>query len=274
MTDLNLLEADFCLPLPERLSHQVRYLFTDVDDTLTWQGKLPSQTLLALEQLAEVGIQVIPVTGACAGWCDCMVRTWPVTAVIGENGAFWMQKNHSGQIETHYRLEEPQRSEQSLRLRQIQQQLLAHFPFARATADQRYRETDIAFDINQQHQNSPDEIEILIHALESQGLHARKSSIHINAWAGHYDKAASSIAWLKSQGIKEQDYLTQVAFIGDSANDISMFEQFNITFGVANIAPFINLLTTPPRYITQAKGGFGFIEMAKCLMQSKSGIDA
>ncbi|WP_417585655.1 hypothetical protein [Nitrincola sp.] len=46
-----------------------------------------------------------------------------------------------------------------------------------------------------------------------------------------------------------------------------MFEQLNITFGVDNIAPFIDILTTPHRYITQEKGGFGFIEMAECLLQ-------
>ncbi|WP_081960841.1 HAD hydrolase family protein [Nitrincola sp. A-D6] len=145
MTHLNLAESLSVLPLPDTLQHEVRYLFTDVDDTLTWQGKLPSQTLLALEQLAAAGIQVIPVTGACAGWCDCMVRTWPVTAVIGENGAFWMQKNAQGQIETHYRLAEPLRTRQFQQLCEIQQQLLKRYPFARATADQAYRETDIAW---------------------------------------------------------------------------------------------------------------------------------
>lgn len=266
MTHLNLFEAEFALPLPNSLKHQVRYLFTDVDDTLTWQGKLPSQTLLALEQLAEAGIQVIPVTGACAGWCDCMVRTWPVTAVIGENGAFWMQKNGQGQIDTHYRLEEPQRSEQYQALRQIQQQLLDHFPFARATADQRYRETDIAFDIRQQHQNTAEEIEQLRQALQTSGLHARISSIHINAWRGDYDKASTALAWLSDQGVPEQDWLHKTAFIGDSANDAAMFEHFRLTFGVANIRHCLDSLPRPPKYITRQEGGFGFIEVAERLL--------
>ncbi|RAU17206.1 hypothetical protein DN062_13620 [Nitrincola tibetensis] len=267
MTHLNFFETELALELPDTINHQVRYLFTDVDDTLTWQGKLPSNTLRALEQLAEAGIQVIPVTGACAGWCDCMVRTWPVSAVIGENGAFWMQKNALGQIKTHYFLDDIRRRQQHEELLLIQDQLLNEFPFARATADQRYRETDIAFDIHQQHHNSDEEIAILIKALEAHGIHARKSSIHINAWRGDYDKASTAIAWLKSQGVSEQEFMLQVAFVGDSANDISMFDQFKMTFGVANIRAFLDLLNTPPRFITKKNGGFGFVEVANCLLK-------
>jgi len=79
-------------------ARQIKWLLTDVDDTLTWEGKLPAETLLALTQLQAVGVSIVPVTGACAGWCDQMARLWPVHGVIGENGAFWMQKNAKGFI--------------------------------------------------------------------------------------------------------------------------------------------------------------------------------
>ena len=42
-------------------------LFTDVDDTLTTQGRLLPETYLAICRLADAGIKVIPVTGGCAG---------------------------------------------------------------------------------------------------------------------------------------------------------------------------------------------------------------
>ena len=32
-----------------------------------------------------------PVTGRPAGWCDHIARMWPVDAVVGENGAFYMR---------------------------------------------------------------------------------------------------------------------------------------------------------------------------------------
>ncbi|GAL34996.1 haloacid dehalogenase-like hydrolase [Vibrio maritimus] len=91
------------------LSHaqakEIQWLLTDVDDTLTWQGQLPSETLDALSRLQKAGIKVVAVTGACAGWCDQIAKLWPLHGVIGENGAFWMQKNPSGfhtQSLSHY----------------------------------------------------------------------------------------------------------------------------------------------------------------------------
>lgn len=260
--------------IPESLEQQIRYLFTDVDDTLTWQGKLPSQTLHALEQLEMAGIQVVLVTGACAGWCDCMVRTWPVTAVVGENGAFWMQKNSEGKVEKHYHLNEPARSQQYQELVTIQETLLARYPFARATADQPYRETDIAMDIRQEHRTTVAEAEQLYRALVDAGLNARISSIHINAWKGDYNKASSALAWLIAQGENPERMLHQTAFVGDSANDSAMFDQFPLTFGVANIRQCLNQLSTPPHYITNHEGGFGFIEVASLLLRGDySGTD-
>ncbi len=66
----------------------IRFVLTDIDDTLTKDGKLPPQAYNALWALKEAGIRVIPVTGRPAGWCDLIVRQWPVDAVVGENGAF------------------------------------------------------------------------------------------------------------------------------------------------------------------------------------------
>lgn len=36
---------------------QIEWLLTDVDDTLTWQGKLPPETLVALAELERVGVK-------------------------------------------------------------------------------------------------------------------------------------------------------------------------------------------------------------------------
>jgi len=257
------------LPLPAQLDQPIRYLFTDVDDTLTWEGRLPAATFAALDRLQRAGIQVIPVTGACAGWCDCIVRTWPVTAVIGENGAFWMQQDETtGLVQRHYRLSEKKRHVQAMQLGHMQQQLIDRYSFAHATADQPYRETDIAFDIGQQQQVSPEDQQTLLLLLQSSGIQARLSSIHINAWLGNYDKASTARAWLEQEALQrglpiEED---EVAFIGDSGNDDAMFEQFSNSFGVANIARFLDSLPQPPRFITSANGGFGFVELAERLL--------
>ncbi|GFM36191.1 HAD family hydrolase [Desulfovibrio psychrotolerans] len=265
------------LPLPERLESPVRCLFTDVDDTLTWKGRLPAETFMALERLRQAGIHVVPVTGACAGWCDCIVRTWPVDTVIGENGAFWMHRTSNGHVQTTYSLEAEERARNTALLRDLQARLLHDFPFARATADQSYRETDIAFDVGQQHSNSPEERHLLLEALHKAGVQARLSSIHINAWMGEYDKASAAAAWLARHAppAGSPPAESEVAFIGDSGNDAAMFSRFAVTFGVANIARFLPMLEKPPRFITARSGGHGFVEVAELLLtQSGSAANA
>ncbi|WP_175618652.1 HAD family hydrolase [Marinobacter lutaoensis] len=256
-------------PLPERLEHRIRYLFTDVDDTLTWQGRLPVETFVALDRLQRAGIQVIPVTGACAGWCDCIARTWPVSAVIGENGAFWIQPDDRGTMKRTYRQPLVERTRNRALLQRLQQRLSTQHDFARPTDDQPYRETDIAFDIGQQWQASREERERLLTLLHQAGVQARLSSIHINAWLGDYDKASTAQAWLEQEAARSGQPISthEVAFIGDSGNDAAMFAHFPYSVGVANIAPFLDSLPHPPRYITSASGGFGFAEFVERLLK-------
>ncbi|WP_462328180.1 HAD family hydrolase, partial [Desulfobaculum sp.] len=64
----------------------VRYVLTDIDDTLTNDGRLPAAAYQALEDLRCAGIRVIPITGRPAGWCDHIARMWPVDGLVGENG--------------------------------------------------------------------------------------------------------------------------------------------------------------------------------------------
>ena len=73
--------------IPADLLRNIKGVFTDVDDTLTTEGRLTSQALAAIENLLAAGKKVVPVTGGPAGWCDHMARAWGVDAVIGEGGA-------------------------------------------------------------------------------------------------------------------------------------------------------------------------------------------
>ncbi|MCV6609826.1 MAG: HAD-IIB family hydrolase [Amphritea sp.] len=254
-------------PLPESLPDQIRYLFTDVDDTLTWNGQLPPEAFSALQQLRDAGIEVIPVTGACYAWCDCMLRTWPIRTIIGENGAFWMMQDDNLQVTSHFRVEEQQRFEHHQQLKAIAAEALETLPFAKITEDSRFRLTDIAFDVGQQHCNSPEEQRQLMDFLDQKAITARLSSIHINIWMGDYDKAGSCLAYLEQHAnMNLAEAREQVAFIGDSANDESMFRMFTHTAGVANIARFIPRLDPPPRYIAQGSGGYGFAEFASVLL--------
>src|SRR4051794_15728409 len=77
--------------MPAGVRRGIRYVLTDIDDTLTTDGKLTAGAYASLQRLHDAGKIVIPVTGRPAGWCDHIARMWPVDAVVGENGAFYMR---------------------------------------------------------------------------------------------------------------------------------------------------------------------------------------
>ena len=77
--------------MPPAVRAAVRGVCTDIDDTLTTHGRLTAEAYAALERLRAAGKRVIPITGRPAGWCDHIARMWPVDAVVGENGAFYMR---------------------------------------------------------------------------------------------------------------------------------------------------------------------------------------
>ncbi|MFT7492156.1 MAG: HAD superfamily hydrolase (TIGR01484 family) [Pseudohongiellaceae bacterium] len=251
-------------PLPKVFPHKPRILFTDVDDTLTWKGRLPLEAFTALINLQQAGIKVIPVTGASAGWCDCMLRTWPIETIIGENGAFYIDRNSEGRIATHFVIDAVVRASNWRRLQQLKNDAIGKFANAHSTADQPYRLTDIAFDINQDQQIARSDAFEIAKFCEASGMNARVSSIHINVWCGVYNKASSALAWLDQNHVDSSEAM----FIGDSPNDDSMFSSFAHTVGVANIEPFINELKSAPTYITRQSGGYGFAEMAASIIEA------
>ena len=80
---------------PAELSKQIRYILTDIDDTLTVNGRLPAVVFAAMERLQKAKIRSIPITGRPAGWCDHIARMWPVDGLVGENGAFYFRYDDS-----------------------------------------------------------------------------------------------------------------------------------------------------------------------------------
>lgn len=251
--------------LPSALSARPAVIFTDVDDTLTCDGQLPVETFTALYQLQKAGIEVVPVTGASAGWCDCLIKTWPVNHVIGENGAITMEKNERRIVSSQFAKARASVERDLARLKQVGSELSNLYPDVKYTQDQQFRLTDIAFDIGQAVTVDETIAQQATRWLSDQGVQARRSSIHINAWIGEYSKASGAMNWLNNRNIDAQDSI----FIGDSPNDESMFEHFPISVGVANIKRFLSAMKYVPTYITEHDGGYGFVDMANVLLDKE-----
>ena len=77
--------------MPDPTRRAIRGVLTDIDETLSTHGRLSAEAYAAMQRLRNAGKLVIPITGRPAGWCDHIARMWPVDAVVGENGAFYMR---------------------------------------------------------------------------------------------------------------------------------------------------------------------------------------
>ena len=245
-------------------ARRVRYVLCDIDDTITTEGKLTAQAYGALWNLYDAGIRVIPVTGRPAGWCDLIVREWPVYAVIGENGAFvyYLKEGHK-RIFLHPSVAQ---GDVQGRLEKIKRACLEGVPGCRVSGDQFARIYDVAIDFNEEPPYLGFEAAEKIREIcVDLGAHAKVSSIHVNAWYGDYDKVSMAKLFLQTVA-GEQDPRDSVLFFGDSPNDEPMFGYFPLSCAVANIAPFLKKLADRPAFVAAQASGEGFAQCVRHLL--------
>ena len=156
-------------------------LFADIDDTITTDGRVPSDAIRVMEDLTASGVIVVPVSGRPAGWCDMIARTWPVDAVVGENGAFYFRLDRqAGQMLRVFVDPIDIRASKRLQLQQLRDKILAAVPGAAIAADQPYRDADLAIDFAEDVAMLPDtDIARIVTLFEEAGATAKVSSIHV-----------------------------------------------------------------------------------------------
>ena len=250
---------------------EVDFVLTDIDDTLTTAGRLPSLAYHALERLHHARIVVIPVTGRPAGWCDLIARLWPVDAVVGENGAFYFVCSPPGGMVREFAQSAEERREGRQRLDRLAASILTAVPGARLSADQTFREADLAIDFAEDGPRLKDaDIARIVSCFEEAGAVAKVSSIHVNGWFGRYDKLAMTRRlFSRHYGLELDKADRNVIFVGDSPNDEPMFEAFKHSVGVQNIQNFENRIEHLPTYVTNKPGGFGFAEVIYSLLSNR-----
>jgi len=251
------------------VAKQIRFVLTDIDDTVTTDGRLTADAYSALEQLSAAGITVIPITGRPAGWCDHIARMWPVFAVVGENGAFYMRYDRvARKMETHHLASDAHQKNNRHKLDQLAFEILQQVPGSALASDQPYRLADLAIDFCEDVTPLTESaIQKIVSIFEAACAQAKVSSIHVNGWFGEYDKLSMTKTLLaREYGIHLQSDTTHTLFIGDSPNDEPMFEFFKYSVGVANIQQQLHRLTHHPKFVTPSRGGAGFVEMAHRLL--------
>lgn len=257
-------------------------VLTDIDDTLTTDGAITPDALQALADLKAAGLHVIPITGRPVGWSAPFAASWPVDAIVAENGACALlppsasQTGFKGapgkreQLSKLYQEDAATRATNYRTMQLVLAEIEARVPGARRAQDSAGRECDIAIDHSEFTHLPPSAIAACVALMRAAGMNATVSSIHINGWFGRHDK------WVGAQWIVRELLASELAaeierwvYIGDSTNDQVMFERFAHSVGVANIARFLPQLTHRPRYVAQGTRGAGFAEMAQAILRAR-----
>ena len=138
---------------------------------------------------------------------------------------------------------------------------------AKLAQDSAGRETDIAIDHSEFTQLPPERIAHVVQIMQSEGMSATVSSIHINGWFGAHNKWDGA-CWIVHK-LLSRDLTAEIdrwAYVGDSGNDQLMFKAFAHSIGVANVRHFEAQLIHKPRYITAGERGAGFAEVVNAIL--------
>lgn len=250
---------------------RIHGVFTDIDDTLTTEGAVTQDALAALAQLREAGVHVIPITGRPVGWSEPFALQWPVDAIVAENGAVALtQAAAAGALRKIYQQDAQERGANYARMQQVAQRVLREVPGTSLARDSAGRETDIAVDHSEFVQLPQPAVDRVVALMREEGMTATVSSIHINGWYGAHNKLAGA-RWIVRE-LLARDLDAEIArwvYVGDSTNDVLMFEHFPHSVGVANIRRFANQLSHAPRYITESERGAGFAEVARAILTAR-----
>ena len=245
-------------------------ILCDIDDTLTWKGRLIPEALSGLQRAQQAGLRVIPVTGRPAGWVDQIARLWPVDGVVGENGGLWFWMGAHG-LERGFVQSHDERAANRQRLEVLRAEILRQVSGAGIASDQAYRELDLAVDFCEDVPPlAREQIDQIVEIFRAAGATCKVSSIHVNGWFGDFDKL-EGFRRLHRQLWGGDPDPARWAYFGDSENDGPMFAHFPLSIGVANVEEFLDRLEVPPRWITPSPGGHGFVEGLDRLLTLHSG---
>ena len=192
-----------------------------------------------------------------------------VAPVLGENVAFSFRSDTENRKLSNGSLAvDAERVANRRRLEKLRAEILAAVPGAAVASDQRYREADLAIDFREDVAPLPQgDIDRIVALFEAAGATAKVSSIHVNGWFGDYDKLTTTRIMLdEAFGIDFEAEKDHFVFAGDSPNDAPMFAAFPNAVGVANVRDFEGRLPAAPAFVTEARSGAGFAELAEALL--------
>jgi HAD superfamily hydrolase (TIGR01484 family) len=248
-------------PLNQSTLSNIRLIASDVDGTLTQNGKFSSDFISTLIDLQSAGIKVLLVTGRSAGWVSALVNYLPVSGAIAENGGLFLHPNGQQDLLSSV----PNLSRHRILLENTFHQIKQLFPNLQTSTDNQFRITDWTFNVNDL---STDDIQAISSQCQQMGWSFTYSNVQCHIKPPHQDKATGLDAVLKNHFPELNSQ--QVITVGDSPNDEAMFNpaKFPISVGVANIRHYQDKMLHLSKYMTHTSEFAGFQELAKLLLKN------
>lgn len=257
--------------MSEDAARSIRWILTDIDDTMTMHGKLVPEAYAMLCALKSAGLRVIAVTGRSAGWGEVHLQEWPLDGAITENGAvsFFREEESPGYFFSGTIIDPSAVRNTSPSLLRAAEFAYKAVPRAKPANDNHLRLYDYAID-HAENIHPPlteREVVLITEIFAKEGCTAKASSIHINAWIGSFNKRKSAIAYLKErEGYVDERDRGKVLYIGDALNDEVMFEYFPNACAVANVDIWLDRMVHKPSWISLERYGAGFAEIGQTIL--------
>jgi HAD superfamily hydrolase (TIGR01484 family) len=243
----------------------------DLDDTLLDDGRLSVAALDALYRLQEAGLLLVGATGRPAAWGQVLVRQWPVSGMVTENGIITLVQRQ-GRIEVLDRATPLERLARRQELAALVHDLRQAFPELQPSDDVMGRLADYSFDIAESRVVPRETVHAVSELARLRGARVVESSIQLHLSYDADDKASGVMRFLRLvHGIDVTAATHRFAFIGDSENDAACFAAFHHSFGVANLRGRPSLL---PRYRAAAQKSAGFVEITNALLAARGRVSA
>lgn len=247
----------------------VRALLSDVDGTMTQDGRIEAATLDAIERLVAAGVPVIPVTGRSAGFAHTLLSVIPAPAAIAENGAVTFVRDGQ-RIRTVYGLPASDLAGWRARMNNAVLEVQRELPALRLSSDSVFREVDLALDWNEEVSLPAADADRAVERLRQHGLAASRSSVHVNFGPPLFDKRTACIALIRDVLGGEVAALSDYVYVGDSLNDAPMFDGFPSSVAVANVRDIWHRLPHYPAFVTLGREAIGFRELVAHLLSQRT----
>ncbi|MFH7243668.1 MAG: HAD family hydrolase [Spirulina sp.] len=241
-----------CCPQPGLIA-------TDMDGTLTRQGEFTADLLEGLAQWQRAGWTVLVVTGRSAGWVQGIAHYLPIAGAMAENGGVYFP----GSDRPEYLSDIPNLSHHRESLAEVFRHLCQH-GFDIATAeDNAFRLTDWTFSTEGLTPTDLTRMAEICHTLDWGFTY---STVQCHIFPVDQSKAAGLQRVLNTHFPQFGSH--QVITIGDSPNDVSMFDPglFPQSVGVANVKHYWPHLAHHPRCVTHQPEVDGFLELTQALL--------